>query len=114
MAVDADGLAWQQLREADPIRISHAQRLLGVSNQTVRDWVSAGILESFGGAPERVGLDGVMRAKVIADELRARGQDRDFMSAVLSRLEALSLARGEDFRRSLRQLRGGNRLPRPY
>src|SRR5437588_11295136 len=42
VAVDAKNLAWQQLREADPIRISHAQRLLRVSNQTRRDWVSAG------------------------------------------------------------------------
>lgn len=113
-AAEAEELAWQQLQEADPIRISHAQRLLGVSNQTVRDWVSAGVLADAGGAPQRVALDSVVRAKLIADELREHGRDRDFMSVVLSRLEALALSRDEDFRESVRQMRAGERLPRPY
>lgn len=113
-ATEAEELAWQQLQEADPIRISHAQRLLAVSNQTVRDWVSAGVLADLGGAPQRVALDSVVRAKLIADELREQGRDRDFMSVVLSRLEALALAGDDDFRESVRQMRAGERLPRPY
>jgi hypothetical protein len=107
-------LADRRLTDAAPIRLSHAQRLLGVSNQTVRTWAQQGILDDFGGSPQRVGLRSVIRAKEIADELRAQGRSRDFMSAVLSRLEALALKRDPDFKESVRQMHQGKRLPRPY
>jgi len=55
-----------------------------------------------------------MRAKQIADELREQGRDREFMSVVLSRLEALALQRDKDFRKSVGQMRQGKRLPRPF
>src|SRR5918996_5643514 len=79
-AAEIEGLAWEHVREADPIRISHAQKILGVSNQTVRSWIDQGVLDSFGGSPQRVGLESVVRAKRIADELREQGRDRDLMS----------------------------------
>jgi len=107
-------LAWQYIREADPIRVSHAEKLLGMSNQTVRSWIDEGILDGFGGSPQRIGLESVMRAKLVADELREEGRDRDFMSAILSRLEALALEKDKDFRRSVRQMRRRERRPRPY
>jgi hypothetical protein len=40
-ASEVEELAWRHLREAEPIRVSHAQRLLGVSNQTVREWMNS-------------------------------------------------------------------------
>jgi hypothetical protein len=62
-------------------------------------YVSASVaLDAFGGSPQRVGLESVIRAKLIADELRQHSRERDFMSAVLSRLKALALANDKDFR----------------
>ncbi|MDQ6804830.1 MAG: hypothetical protein M3065_07640 [Actinomycetota bacterium] len=107
-------LAERRLAEAPPIRLSHGQRLLGVSNQTVRTWAREGVLDDFGGSPQRVGLQSVMHAKSVADELRAQGRSRDFMSVVLSRLEARALENDPKFRESVRQMRRGKRLPRPY
>lgn len=109
-----EDLARRRISDAEPIRISHAQKLLEVSNQTVRAWTDHRVLDDCGGSPQRVGLESVMRAKQIADELREQGRDREFMSVVLSRLEALALQRDKDFRKSVGQLRRGKRLPRPY
>lgn len=113
-ASDLKALAWEHLREADPIRVSHAQEILGVSNQTVRSWIDQGILDGFGGSPHRVGLESVVIAKRIADELRKQGRDRDLMSAVLSRLEGRALENDKEFRRSVGQMRRRERRPRPY
>jgi DNA-binding transcriptional regulator YiaG len=41
-AAELEDLAWEHVRESDPVRISHAQRILGVSNQTVRSWIDEG------------------------------------------------------------------------
>jgi DNA-binding transcriptional regulator YiaG len=46
-AAELEDLAWEHVRESDPVRISHAQRILGVSNQTVRSWIDEGILDGF-------------------------------------------------------------------
>lgn len=113
-AARLEQLGQRRIVEVDPIRISHAQRLLGVSNQTVRAWIAEGVLEDFGGSPRRVGLESVMRAREIIEELRQQGRDRELMSVVLSRLEALELKRDPDFRQSLAQMRRGKRLSRPY
>jgi hypothetical protein len=113
-AADLEDLAWEHVREADPIRISHAQKILGVSNQTARSWIDQGILDGFGGSPQRVGLESVVRAKRIADALREQGRDRDFVSAVLSRIEALALEKDKELRKSVGQMRRRERRPRPY
>lgn len=113
-AAEMEALAWMHVREADPIRVSHAEKVLGVSNQTVRSWIDEGILDDFGGAPVRVGLESVVLAKSIADELREQGREREFMSVVLSRLEALAIQEDDDFRQSVREMRRRERRPRPY
>jgi hypothetical protein len=113
-AAEMEQLAWELVREADPIRISHAEQILGVSNQTVRSWIDEGVLDGFDGSPQRVGVESVVRAKRITDELRENGRDRDFMSAVLSRLEGLALEKDKEFRKSIRQMRRQERRPRPY
>ncbi|HVE68410.1 MAG TPA: hypothetical protein VNB64_07505 [Solirubrobacteraceae bacterium] len=102
------------MREAAPIRVSHAENILGVSNQTVRSWIDLKILDGFRGSPQRVGLESVVKAKRIADELREQGRDRDLMSSILSRLEALGLEQDKEFRKSVGQMRRRERRPRPY
>jgi hypothetical protein len=113
-AAEIEDLAWDHVREADPVRISHPQKILGVSNQTVRSWIDEGILDGFGGSPQRGGLASVVRAKRITDELREQGRDRDLIAGVLSRLEALALEEDKEFRKSIGQMRRRKRRPRPY
>ena len=96
------------------MRLSHAERLLGVSNQTVRAWLAEGVLADAGGSPRRVELESVVHAKEIADELREQGRDRAFLSTVLRRAEALALEDDDDFRESRRQMRRGERRRRPF
>jgi hypothetical protein len=107
-------LAWRRLEEAEPVRLSDAQQLLGVSNQTVRNWAKDGVLDDCCGSPQRVGLGSVIRARELVEQLRAQGREREFMATVLSRLEASALERDTDFRKSVGQMRRGERVPRPY
>lgn len=80
----------------------------------MRSWIDEGILDGLGGSPQRVGLESVVRVKRIADELREQGRIGDFMAGVLRRLEALSLEKDKEFRRSVGQMRRRERRPRPY
>lgn len=102
-------LAWDKVREADPVRILHAKQLLEVSDRTIAGWASRGLLELRPGTPKRVSLDSVLRVKRILDELREAGRDRDLVGAVVSRLEREELERSQRFQDSLRQMRRGER-----
>ncbi len=101
--------AWRIVREADPVRLSYATAVLDVADQTVRDWLQAGLLEDFGGAPQRVGLESVARVRELVRDLREDGQQRDLMTAVLRALELDELRRDERFQTSLAQMRRGER-----
>lgn len=102
-------LAWVTVREAEPIRILHAEQLLGLTNQTIHDWIERGILEEQGSSPKRVSLESALRAKLIVNELREQGQDRDLISSVLNKLEFEELQEDDRFRRSLEQMKRGER-----
>ncbi len=52
-ATELEDFAWRVVRAGDPVTLRYAERVLGVSNPTVRDWVRAGILEDFAGSPQR-------------------------------------------------------------
>lgn len=117
LADDLDGpeadrveeVAWRAVREADPIRVLHAQQLLGVSEQTVREWIAKGVLVDAGSSPQRVTLESVLKTKLVADELRELGRDRDLVSVVLNRIELEELQQNDRFLKSLEQMRRGER-----
>jgi hypothetical protein len=109
LAAELDRHAWHIVREADPVRLSYAAAVLDVVDQTVRDWLEAGLLEDFGGAPQRVGLESVARVRELVRDLRAAGQQRDLMTAVLRALELDELRHDERFQTSLAQMRRGER-----
>jgi len=108
-AAELEDFAWRVVRAGDPVTLRYAERVLGVSNPTVRDWVRAGILEDFAGSPQRVGLESLARAREIVRELREAGRDRDLMAAVMSRLEWEELQQDERFRESVGQMKRGER-----
>ena len=101
--------AWRAIDGADPVRVLIAEQLLGVSGQTVREWIDKGVLEAVDGSPVRVTLASVLETKNIVDELRELGQDRDLVSAVLNQLELEELEEDDRFRKSLEQMKRGER-----
>jgi hypothetical protein len=115
-AEDARGKAWRAVDDADPVRVMIAEQLLQVSGQTVREWIEKGVLDAVEGSPTKVTLASVLETKDIVDELRELGQDRDLVSAVLNRLELEELEDDDRFRKSLEQMKRGERgeLPARY
>jgi len=109
LATDTEVLAWRIVREADPVRLAYAAAVLGVADQTVRDWVDAELLEDFDGTPQRVGLESVARVRELIRDLRSKGQQRNLMTAVLRALELDELQRDDRFQQSLEQMRRGER-----
>jgi hypothetical protein len=106
--------AWTIVEESEPVRVSHAAHVLGVSGPTVRSWIEQGLLEAVAPAersrgPLRVTLDSIAEIKEITDELRELGHDRRLVSAVIARLEGQQLARSDRFRESVEQMRRGER-----
>ena len=101
--------AWRAVGDSDPIRVLFAQQLLDVSGQTVREWIEKGVLEPVGNSPVKVTLASVLEVKDIVDELRELGQDRDLVSAVLNKLELEELGENDRFRKSLEQMKRGER-----
>ncbi len=93
-----------------PVRLAYAAAVLDVADQTVRDWLEAGLLEDFGGAPQRVGLESVARVRELVRDLRSSGRQRDLMAAVLRALELDELRHDDGFRASLEQMRRGERV----
>jgi hypothetical protein len=108
-AAELEDFAWRVVRAGDPVTLRYAERVLGVSNPTVRDWVRAGLLEDFAGSPQRVGLESLARTREIVRELRQAGQDRELMAAVMSRLEWEELQQDDRFRESVGQMKRGER-----
>jgi hypothetical protein len=102
-------IAWDQLTEAPPIRVSLAQPLLRLSDNTIAEWVERGILEQRASHPRRLSLSSVVQTKLVLEELREAGVDRDLAGHVLARLEGEELSRSPRFRESLEQSRRGQR-----
>jgi hypothetical protein len=101
--------AWRAVDDADPVRVLIAEQLLGVSGQTVREWIERGVLDAVKGSPVKVTLASVLEAKDIVDELREQGKERDLVSAVLNKLELEALGENDRFLESLEQMKRGER-----
>jgi hypothetical protein len=109
LARETGSHAWRIVREADPVRLSYVSAVLGLTDQTIRDWLDADLLEDFGGAPRRVGLESVARVRGLVRDLRRSGQQRDLMTAVLRELEREELRHDDRFLGSVEQMRRGER-----
>lgn len=102
-------LAWHEVSEAEPIRVSHAAQLLDTSDRTVATWAHRGVLDERSTRPRRVSLDSVLRTRQLIERLRELGRDRDLLTAILDKLESDELAEDDRFQRSLNQMRRGER-----
>jgi hypothetical protein len=99
------------LDDLDPVPVSVAAPLLGVSEPTVRSWTRRGLLIYADG--QNSGLDVRRLYEVIAlvRELRAAGQTHDLLNRVWRRLADNAVLERPDLRDSLAQMRRGDGIP---
>jgi transposase len=94
------------------LSVDAAARYLDVSAPTVRAWAQRGVLERKPGSkPLQIDRDSVRRVHRALGELRARGQDRDWMAALVAYLHDASDRRSESVRRGLEELARGELEP---
>ncbi len=102
----------RRLGAETPIDVSQAAKILGVSAPTVRAWAKRGILERIPNrSPIALTFDSVRRTRRLLGELRAQGDDREFVQRLLdAALDQRELSRPEAVR-GLEQWRGGRSTP---
>jgi excisionase family DNA binding protein len=107
----------KQLKRAAPdaargVPVAEAAKYLGVSEPTVRLWVRRGVLAALQGSKpmliEHESLRGVGRA---IRELRARGEDREWLEGVVRYVEDMADRSSPSVRQGLRELAEGKLQP---
>lgn len=103
------------LADESTIRPVIAARLLGLSEKTVRAWVSQGVIAAAQRTPRLLlDLQSVHQVSHIVRELRAHGKDRDLLDEVWRRLNDAVLLERADLQESIAQMhRGEGRVLRP-
>lgn len=102
----------RRLGAETPVEVSQAARILGVSPPTVRAWAKRGVLKRVPGrSPAALTFDSVRRTRRLLGELRAQGDDREFVQRLLdAALDQRELSRSEATR-GLEQWRAGRATP---
>ena len=74
----------RELGEETSVEVSQAAKILGVSPPTVRAWAKRGLLEALPGrSPMALTFDSVRHIRRALAELRAQGDDREFVQRLL-------------------------------
>ena len=99
-------VARETLTASEPVRVVAAARILGVSERTVRSWVSEGLLRPVVTEP-RLLLDpaSVHDVAGIVGELRAAGRERGLLDEIYRRLADATWLERDDLVESLAQMR---------
>lgn len=99
---------WRLLEWAPSVRLSVAAEMLELSVPTIRAWISRGILEELpSSSPRRVTLRSLSEVRRALRDLRALGQDRNLLEAVLARIEDERELADPELGRSLEEMRRG-------
>jgi DNA-binding transcriptional regulator YiaG len=94
------------------LSVEAAAQYLDVSAPTVRAWAQRGVLERKSGSkPMQIDRESARRVHRALGELRARGQDRDWLAALTDYLHDASDRRSESVRRGLDELARGDFEP---
>jgi predicted metal-dependent hydrolase len=97
---------------APGVPVAHAARRLGISEPTVRSWITRGALRAItGSSPVQIEPESLRRVGHALDELRERGQDHDWLEALLDYLHDLQTRRGPALKEGLQQLERGELEP---
>jgi hypothetical protein len=111
-AVDTAASLLEDVDHAPGIPVARAAAILGVSDKTVLTWIERGALCAVAGAkPRQVDCETLRVALRAVDELRRRGQDRDWLQAVVDYVDDRRVRDRDALREGLEQLRGGQLEP---
>ena len=99
-------------QEVPGVRVSVAAKMLGLSERTTRDWLANGPLDPVPGAkPARVSTASLAAVLPAVETLRALGQDRELLRALVDRLEDQRIRSHPRVRKSLAQMHRGEYEP---
>jgi len=102
----------RRLAEVPGVPVTTAARILGLSAQSVRAWLQAGVLEPMpGSAPLKVATGRLAEVASLVHQLRQAGHDRDLLRIIVDRLEDERVTAHPQVRRSLDQLHQGHLEP---
>lgn len=102
----------KQFNGAHGVAVSEAAEYLGVTAPTVRAWLKRGILKRVRGKrPIQVTSDSLRQTQRLLEELRSRGQDRDWLQSLVDYLHDAETRRRPGVRRRLEELRRGQTEP---
>jgi hypothetical protein len=94
------------------VPVAQAARRLGVSVPTVRSWIARGALRVIkGSSPVEIEPESLRSVSRGLDELRERGQDRDWLQALVAYLDDREARRGPALKEGLEQLARGELEP---
>jgi hypothetical protein len=102
----------QRVAASPGLPVAETAEYLGVSEPTVRAWLGRGVLERLEGSkPILVGRDSVRRAGRLLQELRDRGQDRDWMQVLVDLLQDTAELQRPEIKQGLDELKRGRLEP---
>jgi hypothetical protein len=110
--MDEIAVRLRNVARVDDVPVSLAADYLGVSAPTVRSWVKRGVLEPAPNSkPLRVGAASLQRVRHSLDELRARGQDGDWLASLTDYLDDIADRRSAPVQQGLKELERGKLEP---
>jgi transposase-like protein len=94
------------------VPVAQAARRLGVSVPTVRSWIARGALAAIeGSSPVEIEPESLRSVGRALDELRERGQDREWLAALVDYLDDRQARQSPALREGLAQLARGELEP---
>jgi hypothetical protein len=94
------------------VSVAAASEQLGVSEPTIRSWVKRGVLSAVSKAsPMQIEPESLHRVSRALAELRERGQDRDWLQAVVDYLHDREARKSDALQKGISQLKRGQLEP---
>jgi hypothetical protein len=100
------------IRHAAGVPVAQAAQRLGVSVPTVRLWIARGALRAIeGSSPVEIEPESLRSVSHALDELRERGQDREWLQALVDYLDDREARQSPALKEGLEQLARGELEP---
>ena len=100
------------VEHAPGVSVAAASERLGVSEPTIRSWVKHGALRAVPEAsPVQIDPESLHRVSRALAELRERGQDRDWLAAVVDYLHDREARQSGELREGISELKRGQLEP---
>jgi transposase len=111
-AMDEAHQTLEEIGHAPGVPVAHAARRLGVSVPTVRSWIARGALRAIkGSSPVEIEPESLRSVSHALQELRERGQDREWLQALVDYLDDVAARRSPAVKEGLQQLARGELEP---